>query len=79
MDLTESDVHSFIVKLWFEAGGGEAAQTDWHGHITHVPDGARRYLQELDDIVEFIEPYVRAAGGVPAKRTRFRRWLRRWK
>lgn len=78
MDLSESHVHSFIVKLWLESVADEAGRFVWHGHITHVPDGARRYLRDLDEIPDFIEPYVggdrpRAAGG------KLRRWLRRWR
>lgn len=77
MDLPESDVHSFIVKLWFERSADEAARAAWHGHITHVPGGERRYIKELDDIAAFIEPYLRAAGARPSPRGRLRRWLRR--
>jgi hypothetical protein len=76
MGLPESDVHSFIVKLWFEQSAEDPKHTDWHGHITHVPGGERRYLQELDDIGAFIEPYLRAAGVAPKPRARFKRWLR---
>ena len=76
MDLTESEVHSFIVKLWFEQSAEEPSRARWHGHVTHVPGGERRYLKELDDIVAFIEPYVRAADARGGGRTRLRRWLR---
>jgi hypothetical protein len=75
MDLPEAEVHSFIVKLWFESEGGPV---EWHGHITHVPGGERRYFRELDDIVDFVELYL-AQHNVPA-RGRVRglcRWLRR--
>ena len=75
MDLPEVEIHSFIVKLWFESEGRTA---EWHGHITHVPGGERRYLRELDDIVDFIEPHL-ARHAAPA-RSRVRglcRWLRR--
>jgi hypothetical protein len=74
MDLTESQVHSFIVKLWLEAVADEAERAAWHGQITHVPDGERRYFTDLDEIRSFIEPYL----GESAKRRRVKRWLRRW-
>ena len=76
MDFPESEVHSFIVKLWFEQSAEQAAHVAWHGYITHVPGGERRYLKELTDIVAFIEPYMRTADVQPVRRTRFRRWLR---
>jgi hypothetical protein len=82
MDLPESQVNSFIVKLWSEAatGSGRTERVKWHGHITHVPDGARRYLKDLDEIKLFIEPYL-AEMGVEVGRRRRRRlkhWLRRF-
>jgi hypothetical protein len=74
MDLTESQVHSFIVKLWLDSVAAEADRDAWHGHVTHVPDGERRYFTDLDEIRLFIEPYL----GVAGKRRGVRRWLKRW-
>jgi hypothetical protein len=53
--------------LWLE-------ERIWHGQITHVPSGERRYLKDLHDIVTFIKPYI----GEAATTTwveQFRRWL----
>jgi len=58
MDLTESTVHSFIVKICLEDAGGETSPLGWHGYITHVPSGARRYFRKLSDITDFIKQYV---------------------
>jgi hypothetical protein len=58
MGMAESNVHSFIVKLWLEDEVQRKGASGWHGHITHVPSGERRYLKELQDIVAFIKPYV---------------------
>jgi hypothetical protein len=78
MLLPESLVDSFIVKLWTEADSGAAtARVKWHGHITHVPDGARRYLKDLDEIKIFIEPYLVEMGVDVGKRSRLKHWLRR--
>lgn len=60
MDVPESEAHSFIVKLWVE--DDETGRTVWHGYITHVPDGARCYLQDLRDILTFVGPYVEGIG-----------------
>ncbi|MDT7602292.1 MAG: hypothetical protein QOF61_289 [Acidobacteriota bacterium] len=79
MDLTESQVHSFIVKLWLDSVAEEAERAAWHGHITHVPGGERRYFKDLDEIRHFIEPYLGETGGAGAgKHRRVRRWLKRW-
>jgi hypothetical protein len=46
----------------------------WHGHITHVPSGDRRYLKELEDIVAFIKSYI---GEVDCSVvSHIRRWLK---
>lgn len=80
MDLPESQVDSFIVKLWAETDAGTAtttARVKWHGHITHVSDGARRYLKDLDEIKFFIEPYLAEMGVDVGKRWSLKHWLRR--
>jgi hypothetical protein len=78
MPLPESQVDSFIVKLWTEADAGTArARVKWHGHITHVSDGARRYLKDLDEIKIFIEPYLAEMGVDVGKRWSLKHWLRR--
>jgi hypothetical protein len=62
MDLIEFNTHSFIVKIWLEETAEEAGQARWRGHITHVPSGERRYVQDLDDIAAFIAPYLEKMG-----------------
>jgi len=62
MDLIESDIHSFIVKIWLEESAEEAGKAHWRGHITHVPDNRRRYLEDLEEIKTFIVPYLRKMG-----------------
>jgi hypothetical protein len=58
MDQHESNIHSFIVRVWLEEITSEAGEAAWRGHITHVASGKRRYLQELDAIAAFIAPYI---------------------
>ena len=77
MDLFESNTHSFIVKVWLEETAEEAGQATWRGHITHVSNGERRYLKELDDISMFIASYLEQMGVWFGKRWRVRDWLRR--
>ena len=73
MDLTESTVHSFIVKLWLE---GDTDPLTWHGHITHVPSGARRYFKTLSEITDFINHYLDGATHTDLK-SRMKGWLRK--
>ncbi len=69
MDLPESDTHSFIIKIWLEETAEEAGWAIWRGHITHVPDGKRRYLKEIDEITAFIAPYLQEMGVKLGKRS----------
>ena len=80
MDVAESKVHSFIVKLWLDEAGDETEKSGWHGHITHVPSGERRYLQDLSDILSFIKPYIRETGADDGTQrgSRARSWLKPW-
>lgn len=52
--------HSFIVKIWLDETHEESGAARWTGHITHVPDGERRYLTDLSEIRTFIIPYLKA-------------------
>lgn len=69
-------MHSFIVKLWLEQIPG---RTTWHGHITHVPGGERRYIRDLDGVAAFIKPYLESSGVKLGVRSRVSRWVRRLK
>ncbi len=58
----ESSNQSFIVKIWLEETAEEAGRAMWRGHVTHVPSGQRRYIQDLDGIATFIVPYLEEMG-----------------
>ncbi len=77
MDIPETKVHSFIVKLWLEEAGDETRKAVWRGHVTHVPDGERRYLTRLDDLIEFIGRYLEDMGVQRKRGTWIWRLLRR--
>ena len=78
MDLPESVIHSFVVKLWLDRAPGEPRRVAWSGQITHVPGGARRSFKDLDEMNQFIEPYLEEMGADIGRRGRVRRGLRRW-
>ena len=58
MELFEDKNHSFVIRIWSEEDLGEDENDIWRGHITHVISGKRNYLQSLDDISHFIQPYL---------------------
>jgi len=74
MDLTESKVHSFIIKLWLE---GDTSAVVWHGHITHVPSGERRYFKKLSGITDFVSEYLDSRNTQPDLKSRMKGWLRK--
>ncbi len=57
-----SDIHSFVVRIWVEEVETEAHRRDWHGHITDVRSGERRYIKRLDEIPEFIRSLLPMLG-----------------
>jgi hypothetical protein len=62
MDEIESGAQSFIVKVWVEERAEKGSRGVWRGHITHVSDNRRRYLKSLDEIGDYIAPYLEAMG-----------------
>jgi hypothetical protein len=75
MDLFEAHTHPFVVKIWLEETAEEAGRVVWRGHITHVPNGTRRYVQDLDSIVLFIVPYLEGMGVKLSSLWRLKQWL----
>ena len=75
--MPESKVHSFIVKLWRDEAVDETEKPVWHGYITHVPDGERRYLKRLRDVADFIGRFLEDGSFERGRRLRLKGWLRR--
>jgi hypothetical protein len=74
-DPNEYQSHSFIVKVWLEERAEQRQRPSWRGRITHVPDGERRYMQDLQEIGRFIAPYLAKMGVRPGLLERFLRWI----
>ncbi len=74
MDEPELNRQSFVVTIWLEETAEEAGTATWRGHVTHVPSGERRYLKRLEDIVDFVRPYLARMGIKPAPS-----WAERWR
>ena len=53
----------------------ETGRALWRGHITHIPDGTRRYVQDLDSIVFFLFPYLARMGVKLGLHCRLKRWV----
>ena len=75
MEPLESTTCSFIIRIWQERVGVGERDVAWRGHITHVPSGARRSLDDFEDIITFIGPYLASIGIPTAPVGQVRRWL----
>ena len=75
----EAQRQSFIVRVWLEETAEEAGRAAWRGSVTCVPNGARRYIQDLDEISRFIAPYLETMGVKLKKHRRLQRWLEKLK
>lgn len=74
----EPNRHVFILRIWREPREIKGAELEWRGVIEHVPTGERRYFNELNDVVDFLRPYLLQMGHKPDVYWRLRQWLRRW-
>ncbi len=64
----ESNIQSFIVKIWAEDAREVDGGPAWRGQVTHVPGGERRSFQDLEDLGNFIERYLERMGAdTPAR------------
>jgi hypothetical protein len=57
-DPHDPDLHSFIVRVWVEERSGASGAVRWRGSITHVPDGKRRYFEDLKDMCAFVASHM---------------------
>lgn len=72
----ESGSHSFVVRIWIEEVADDSGKAFWRGHVTHIPDGARVYFQDLDDLLVFVARYLHASGVPLPPRLRLKEWVR---
>ena len=59
MQLFETSTESFIVKIWTEE---DQNPTAWQGQITHVLSGEKQRFASLDEIEQFMLPYLQEIG-----------------
>lgn len=79
LEQIEASTHPFIIRIWLEEAAYESHPATWRGHITHVPSGKRRYLKDLDDIIDFIAPYLEGMGVKLGLCWQARQWLNRFR
>ncbi len=58
MNVPDAINQSFIIRIWIEEPATESRPAVWRGHVTHVPSGDRKYIQDLSQIASIIAPYL---------------------
>lgn len=72
---SEIPMQSFIVRIWVESSAREGDCPQWRGSVQHVLSGDKQYVDDMEEIVAFIESHLAHLGIRP--RSRARRWWRR--
>lgn len=73
---SDTEIHSFILKIWVEPDQQSTQPARVHGYITHVPTGERRYIQHLKDLDLILHEFLPLPE--PGLWARIRRRLRGW-
>ena len=61
--------HSFLIRLWIEGVGDDAHSIRWRGHVTHLIDEERQYVETFEQITRFLQSYLGlTSGGEPTRR-----------
>lgn len=74
MELFKEKTHTFILRIWIEPREIEGAAAEWRGMVEHVDSGQRKYLNDLDQIIAFIAPYLKEMGIKVPKGNQGRKW-----
>jgi hypothetical protein len=77
MDLRESQLHSFVIKLWLEDALENTTRTAWRAKITHVPGGEHRYIKSFDEMADFITVHLKWPGDETPSQGPVRRLIKR--
>lgn len=65
MEETDTLMHTFIVRIWLEEAADAGRPARWRGHVTHLPSRQRVTIESLDDLRQFVTPYLEAMGATP--------------
>jgi hypothetical protein len=55
MDTNPPRRNAFVLRIWRDTREGRGAAKEWTGWIQHVRSGESIYVQNMADIIEFIE------------------------
>ena len=63
MRRTTSDYEAatFIIRLWRERRDVSATDSGWRGTAVHVQSGTERGIQELEDLITFMQTWLESS------------------
>lgn len=77
LETYETNTLVFMVKIWVEERADGKTKAKWRGYITHIPSSARQYVEDLNEIIQFILPYLEQMGIRPDFGWQIVNWMRR--
>jgi hypothetical protein len=69
------DSFTFVLRIWCEPREVDRVPNLWRGVIEHIPDGERRYVRSLEELDDFLIPFLEQFGVRISLRWRARRLL----
>lgn len=60
--LLEDKATAYIVRVWLEQRDVKDAPVEWRGSIENVASGRTKYLTDLNEITQFIRPFLEGMG-----------------
>jgi len=79
MRALKEKTHTFILRVWLEPREIDGAADEWRGLVRHVGSGRQRYLNNLNQIIAFIIPYLKKMGIKVSKSEAKRKGRALWK
>lgn len=58
MQAGEQAIQSFVIKIRLSERTTPENEQHWYGYVTHVPSGKRQYFHHLDQVTEFMRPFM---------------------
>lgn len=62
-DEIDAPTMTYVVRLWYEAGGGNDCEGEWRGQVREVPGGRTAYFRSIDGVVAAMKRLAGVSGG----------------
>jgi len=67
METIKTRSHSFLLRIWYETAAKDVRQPHlWRAQVQHVQSGKSCYVDELPELIAFIESQTGQLTDIPA-------------